>query len=382
MRFLPLIWTNVWRRKIRTTFTLLSIFIAFLLFGLVMTVREAFRFGVDVAGLDRLVVMNKITFIMPLPRSYQQRLVAVPGVEVVSHQSWFNGAYQQPTNVLPSTLAVEPESHLKVYPEYKVPREQVDKWLSDRQGAVVGKDLAARYGWKIGDKIPLTSAIFEGKEPWQFNIDGIYDGGKGVDNTQFFFRYDYFDENRDERARGIVGWYVVKVSDASKAVELGHTFDSMFANSGAETKTGTEKSFIEGFVRQVGDVGTIMIAIASIVLFMFGLVAASTMVQSVRERTNELAVLKTLGFTDRAVLVMVLCESIFMTVVAGSLGLFAAWLIVLRGDPTGGLLPTYNLPTRDMVSGIALMALMGLVAGGAPAIGAMRLRIAEALRRS
>ena len=381
MRFLPLIWTNVWRRKIRTTFTLLSIFIAFLLFGIVMTVREAFRFGVDVAGLDRLVVMNKVTFIMPLPYSYQQRLAAVPGVEAVAHQSWFNGAYQQPTNVL-TTIAVEPESHLKVYPEYKVPDEQVHKWLSDRQGAIVGKDLAARYGWKIGDRIPLNSAIFEGKEPWQFNIDGMYDGGKGVDNTQFFFRYDYLDENRDERARGIVGWYVLKISDPSKATELGHTFDSMFANSGAETKTGTEKAFIEGYVRQVGDIGTIMIAIASIVLFMFGLVDASTMAQSVRERTNELAVLKTLGFTDRSILILVLSESILMTVVAGSLGLLVAWLIVQRGDPTGGLLPTFNLPVRDLITGIALMALMGFVAGGAPAIGAMRLQIAQALRRN
>jgi putative ABC transport system permease protein len=381
MKFLHLIWTNLWRRKVRTTFTLLSIFIGFLLFGLVMTVREAFRFGVDVAGLDRLVMMNKLTFIMPLPQSYGQRLAAVPGVEVVSHQSWFNGAYQQPTNVLPATIAVDPETHFKVYPEYKVPREQIDKWLSDRQGAIVGKKIAARWGWKIGDKIPLTSAIYEGKEPWQFNIDGIYDGGNGVDNTQFFFRYDYLDENRSERARGVVGWYIIKISDAAKAAELGHTFDSMFANSGAETKTGTEKSFIEGYVKQVGDIGAIMIAIASIVLFMFGLVAASTMVQSVRERTNELAVLKTLGFPDRSLLVLVLSESIFMTVVAGSLGLLLAWLIVQRGDPTG-VLPTFYLPTSDVLTGIALMVMMGLVAGGAPALAAMRLRIAQGLRRN
>jgi putative ABC transport system permease protein len=381
MKFLPLIWMNVWRRRIRTTFTLLSVFIAFLLFGIVMTIRAAFTLGVDIAGLDRLVLINKVTLMLPLPISYLQKLQQTPGVQVASHQTWFNGAYQKETNIL-TTIVVEPEPFLQIYKDFIVPNEQVQAWLADRQGAIVGKDLAARYNWKVGDRIPLMSAIWRPKVPWEFNIVGIYDGGRGVDKTQFFFRYDYFDENRADNLKGNVGWYVLKIDDPSNAVELGQTFDAMFANSGAETKTTTEKGFIEGFAKQIGDIGSIMVAIASTVLFMFGLVAASTMVQSVRERTNELAVLKTVGFTDRKILALVLSESLFITVVGGGLGLLAAWLFVQGGDPTGGLLPIFALPSRDIIIGVLLMVLMGLVAGAMPAMGAMRLRITDALRRN
>jgi putative ABC transport system permease protein len=381
MKFFPLIWTNVWRRKIRTTFTLLSIFIAFLLFGIVMTIRAAFSLGVEIAGIDRLVLINKVTLILPLPISYQRQIQQTPGVQVATHQTWFNGAYQQPTNVL-TTIAVEPTPFLTIYPEFVMPAEQAAAWLTDRQGAIVGKDLAARYHWKIGDRIPLMSALWEPKNPWEFNIRGIYDGGRSVDKTQFFFRYDYLEENRADRLKGNVGWYVLKIDDPSKAVELGKTFDTIFANSSAETKTTTEKGFIEGFAKQVGDIGSITIAIASTVLFMFGMVAASTMMQSVRERTNELAVLKTLGFTDTRILALVLSESLFITLAGGGLGLALAWMFVQRGDPTGGLLTIFELPPRDIVTGVVLMFLMGLFAGITPALGAMRLRITDALRRS
>jgi putative ABC transport system permease protein len=381
MKFFPLIWMNVWRRKIRTTFTLLSIFIAFLLFGIVMTIRAAFSFGVEIAGIDRLVLINKVTLILPLPIAYQRQIQQTPGVQVATHQTWFNGAYQQPTNVL-TTIAVEPTPFLTTYPEFLLPAEQAAAWLTDRQGAIVGKDLAARYNWKIGDRIPLMSALWEPKNPWEFNIAGIYDGGRGVDKTQFFFRYDYLEENRADRLKGNVGWYVLKIDDPSKAVELSKTFDTMFANSAAETKTTTEKGFIEGFAKQVGDIGSITIAIASTVLFMFGMVAASTMMQSVRERTSELAVLKTLGFTNAKILALVLSESLFITLAGGGLGLALAWMFVKRGDPTGGLLAVFALPPEDIVAGIVLMLLMGLLAGITPALGAMRLRITDALRRS
>jgi putative ABC transport system permease protein len=164
-------------------------------------------------------------------------------------------------------------------------------------------------------------------------------------------------------------------------VALSRTFDDMFANSSAETKTTTEKGFIEGFAKQIGDIGAIMIAISSIVLFMFGLVAASTMAQSVRERTSEFAVLKTLGFTGRAILVLVLVESLFIALLGGGLGLALAWVFVQQGDPTGGMLPIFVLAPRDVGIGIALMVAIGLLAGAAPALGAMRLRITDALRR-
>jgi len=382
MKFLPLVWKNVWRRKFRTTFTLLSMFIAFLLFGILMTIRTAFSFGIDIAGLDRLVLINKVSLIIPLPLSYQGQLQQVPGVEVASHQTWFNGIYQDPANFF-ANIAVEPEPFLRLYPEYRLPPEQREAWLADRQGAIVGVDLAARFGWKIGDRVPLQGTIWQPKpgEAWEFNIDGIYDGADGVDKTQFFFRYDYLDENR-AGGEGLVGWYVVKIADASQSVELSRTFDAMFANSSAETKTTTEKGFVESFASQVGDIGAIMIAISSTVLFMFGLVAASTMAQSVRERTSELAVLKTVGFPDGLILTLVLAESLFIAVVGGGIGLGLAWLFVQRGDPTGGLLPIFVLPPRDLAVGAALMALMGVLAGVMPAVGAMRLAITDALRRN
>ena len=181
---------------------------------------------------------------------------------------------------------------------------------------------------------------------------------------------------------GQVGWYVVKIADPARSVELSRTFDAMFANSSAETKTTTEKGFVEGFASQVGDIGAIMIAISSTVLLMFGLVAASTMAQSVRERTSELAVLKTLGFSGGAILALVFAESLFIALVGGGLGLVVAWLFVQGGDPTGGLLPIFVLPMRDILLGVALMVTMGVLAGVMPAVGAMRLRITDALRRS
>jgi len=382
MKFLPLVWKNVWRRKFRTTFTLLSIFIAFLLFGILMTIRTAFSFGVEIAGLDRLVLIHKVSLIMPLPRAYQSQLQQVPGVDIVTHQSWFNGIYQDPQNFF-ANIAVEPEPFLKIYPEFVLPPDQVKAWLADRQGAIVGKDLAERFGWKIGDRVPLTGTIYQPKsgQSWEFNVSGIYDGADGVDKTQFFFRYDYLSEN-SQFGEGQVGWYVVKIADPARSVELSRTFDGMFANSSAETKTTTEKGFVEGFASQVGDIGAIMIAISSTVLFMFGLVAASTMAQSVRERTSELAVLKTLGFSGGAVLALVFAESMFIAVAGGGLGLLVAWLIVQGGDPTGGLLPIFILQPRYLLLGAALMIGMGLIAGVMPAVGAMRLRITDALRRN
>jgi putative ABC transport system permease protein len=384
MKFLPLVWRNLWRRKIRTIFTLLSIFIAFLLFGLLMTIRATFSLGVDIAGLDRLMVIHKISIIMPLPVSYQSRLQAVPGVETVTHNTWFGGQYQDPSNFF-ATIAVEPEKYFGMYPEVHLPPEQMQAWLADRQGAVVGVDLARRFEWKMGDRIPLKGTIYRtkaGSDTWEFNIVGIYDAEPGFDTSQFFFRYDFLDEARDI-GEGSIGWYVVKIENASRSKEIGATFDEMFANSPAETKTTTEKGFIDGFAKQVGDIGSIMIAILVAVLFTILLVAGNTMAQAVRERTSELAVLKTLGFSNVRILTLVLVESVFVAVVGGGLGLGLAWAIVFFvGDPTGGFLSPFYLPSRDVVVGIGLMAAVGVVSGLLPAVGAMRIKITDALRKA
>jgi putative ABC transport system permease protein len=368
---------------VRTTFTLLSIFIAFLLFGILMTIRAAFSIGVDLAGADRLILIHKISLIMPLPQAYEGRLETVPGVELVSNSNWFGGVYQDQKNAFPQ-MAVEPEKYLAIYKEFKLPPDQKKAWLEDRKGAIVGRDLANRFGWKIGDHIPIQATIWQPKGgglTWDFNLDGIYDGDKGVDKNNFFFHYDYLNENRAQ-GEGLVGWYIVKVKDPAQSQALAKTFDEMFANSNAETKTTTEKGFIEGFAKQIGDIGSIMIAILAAVLFTLLLVVGNTMAQAVRERTSELAVLKTLGFSDVTVLSLVLAESLFVALVGGGLGLLLAWLFVLRGDPTGGRLPAFYLPGRDLLLGVVLMVLAGVAAGILPAAGAMRLKITDALRKT
>jgi putative ABC transport system permease protein len=382
MKFFPLLWSSLWRKKIRTIFTLLSIFVAFLLFGLLMTIRTAFAFGVDIAGLDRLVLIHKVSLIMPLPISYQDRLRATDGVTLATHSSWFGGVYQDPSNFF-AQIVVDPVPFMTLYPEYKLPPEQFKAWLADRQGAVVGVDLAERFNWKIGDRIPIQGTIWQPKQGqvWEFNIVGMYDGDPGVDKTQFFFRYDYLDENR-RAGDGLVGWYIVKIADPSQAQQMGAKFDAMFANSSAETNTTTEKGFVEGFAKQVGDIGAIMIAILVAVLFTMMLVAANTMAQSVRERTSEIGVLKTLGFSNASILMLVLGEAVLIAVIGGGLGLLAGWLFVQRGDPTGGMLPIFVLPRRDVAFGAVLIVVLGIAAGLLPALNAMQLKITDALRRT
>ena len=381
MKFLPLLWKQIWRKKFRTIITMAAMFIAFLLFGLLMALRLSFSMGIDIAGADRLVLIHKVSLIMPLPVAYQARLQAVPGVQLATHNSWFGGSYQNNPNAF-ATIVVDPEPMFKMYPEYKLPDAEMKAWLADRQGAVVGRTLADRYGWKIGDRVPLRANIWPPKvgDTWEFNIAGIYDGERTVDKTQFFFRYDYLDENR-RFGEGSVGWYLVKIADPSQAVELGQKFDAMFANSSAETKTTTEKGFLDSFAKQIGNVAAIFTAIIAAALFCILLVAANVMMHSVRERTNEVGVLKTLGFTDTGVLFLVLGESVFVAAIGGGLGLLTAWVLISGGDPTGGLLPIFILPARDVLIGVACIALLGVLAGLMPAVGAMRLRIVDALRR-
>jgi putative ABC transport system permease protein len=383
MKYIPLVWKNLWRRPFRTTFTFLVIVVSFILFGGLMTVRAAFSLGVELLGQDRLIIIHKVSLIQPLPFAYQARIATTPGVELVTHSSWFGGVYQDPSNFF-AQMAVEPEPFMRIYPEYVLPPDQMKAWLADRQGAIAGRDLADRFGWKIGDRVPIQGTIFRPQsgtgDTWEFNLVGIYDGEPGVDTTQFFFRYDYLDENRTF-GQGIVGWYIVKVEDPSRSTELAARFDEMFANSSAETETTTEKGFIESFAKQIGDIGSIMIAILVIVLFGMLLVVTVVMSYSVRERTSELAVLKTLGFTNGATLALVLAESVLIVVSGGAIGLGLAWLFVQGGDPTGGMLPAWVLPNRDLALGVALMVVLGIVAGSLPAASAMRLRITDALRR-
>jgi putative ABC transport system permease protein len=382
MKYLPLVWRNLLRRKVRTIFTLASVFIAFVLYSFLMVVQNAFSMGVDVAGVDRLVLMHKVSLIQLLPISYAQKIGTTDGVTHVGYATWFGGTYQDKANQF-AVMAVDAD-YFGLYPEARVPDEQMKAWLGDRQGVIVGRTTAVKYGWKIGDKVPVQATIWLPKQgnTWFFNVDGIYDGEKGFDQTTFFFHYEYLDENR-RGAYGMVGWYVLRIDDPSHAADVASRLDAQFANSSAETKTSTEKAFLQGFVNQVGNIKAIIVSILAAVLFtLFLLVLANTMAQSVRERTSELAVLKTLGFSNGLVLGLVLVESMFLALLGGGLGLAITYFAVEGGSFNNAFLPVFIMRSRDIVIGILLCCALGIVAGAWPATMAMRLRITDALRRT
>jgi putative ABC transport system permease protein len=384
MKFVPLIWSNLRRKRARTFFTLLSILVAFLMFGYLIAVRNAFEIGVQIAGVDRLVLTDKVSIVVPLPVSYVDRIQQVSGVVDVAYASWFGGIYQDPKNFF-AQEAVDPERYLRLYPEFRIPEDQKKAWLADRTGAICGRYLADRYHWKIGDRIPILAAIWpkqDGSSNWEFTLDGIYDGAdKTTDVTQFLFHWKYLDEGRTRR-KGMVNWYIIRISSPEQAAQIAKRIDDVFANSDNETKTSTEKAFMQGFAKQVGDTGAIITAILSVVFFVILLVAGNTMMQSVRERITELAVLKTIGFPNGLTLMLVLGESLTLAALGGFLGFGLAWaLISLRGDPTGGLLPIFVMPKAGFALAFLFIVLLGLATGMLPAVQAMRLRVVQALRR-
>ena len=383
MKFLPLIWAGLKRKKLRTALTLLSILVAFILFGFLGALQEAFLGGVKLAGADRLIVRHKVSIIQTLPESYGNRIARIDGVLAVTHQTWFGGVYQDPKNFF-ATMPCVPETFLAMYPEFILKEEEKKAWAAKRNGAVVGRATADRFHWKLGDRVPIQSPIWgqpKGQSEWDFEIVGIYDGAKkGTDTTSFYFRYDYFEEAR-ERGKGEVGWYVVKVKDPARAAEVAKRIDEEFANSPYETKAEPEGAFAQGFMQQVGDIAMIVNAVTAAVFFTILLVAGNTMAQSVRERTEELGVLKAIGFSNGRVLGFVLVESCVIAVLGGWGGLALAWALLLGGSPVPSMLPVLYVPQNHLLVGLGLALALGLVAGALPAAQAMRLRIAEALRR-
>jgi putative ABC transport system permease protein len=383
MKYLYLLWSNLRRKKMRSVLTVLSITVAFMLFAYLGAIRQGFSQGIDVAGLDRLIVRHKVSLIQPLPIAYEARIEQVEGVVDAIHQSWFGGVYQKPTNFFPQ-MPVEPEEYLAMYPEMLLSDEERKAWLNTRSGAIAGRGIADRFGWKVGDRIPINATIWTrkgGERTWEFDLVGIYEGAEQTtDTTLFLFRYDFFDESR-QFGQGQVGWYTVRIADPDRSAEVAAAIDEVFANSQYETKTEAEGAFVQGFADQIGNVGTIIMAIVAAVFFTILLVAGNTMAYAVRERTNELAVLKALGFTDRGVLGLVLGECALLTAIGGGLGLFLGWLLVGAGDPTGGSLPVFFVPNRVLAAGIVLIAVMAFLAGILPALQAQRLQIADALRR-
>jgi putative ABC transport system permease protein len=388
MKFLPIVWRNLLRRKFRTLFTMGAIFFAFLLFGVLMAIRSAFAMGVDMAGQGRLMVIDKVSIINPLPASYENKIKTVPGVTDTTHANWFGGYYQEVKNQFP-TFAVDAESWLRIYSkEFEVPEDQKKAFMADRTGAIVGADTAKKYGWKVGQRVPVQGTIYRRPDggPWEFTIDGIYDSKiKGADRTNLLFHYALLREVIPERSgmRDRYNWYVFTIDNPDKAPEIAASIDAMFANSPSETKTNTEKAFVSDWAKQVGDIGKIMMWIVAMAMFTILLVSGNTMAQAIRERTNELAVLKTLGFSEGRILSMVLLESALIAIVGGGLGLALSYtFITLGGDPTHGLLPAFYFPTPMIGAGIVLVLALGFAAGLLPALQASRLRIVDALRRN
>ena len=381
MKYLHLVWAGLFRKKVRTVLTLLSVVVAFLLFGMLQSVNEAFSAGAEQARADRLVTNSRYSIIEMLPISYLERIESVPGVREVAFASWFGGSYQdRPAQF--AVFPVDPERYLRAVPEIVLPADQAERWRDTRDGAIVGRSLVERYGWQIGDRVTVVADIWpqrDGSNDWNFEITGIYRSPDSEQNEgALLFQHEYFDEAR-QFGRGSVGWFLVQVEDPDRAEEIAVAVDALFANSSNETKTQTEKEFAQGFARQFGDVGLIVTSILGAVFFTILVLTGNTMAQAVRERIPELAILKTVGFSDRAVLALVVAESLTLILVGGLLGLaLAAAALGAVSSMLAGF-GVQGISASVTMTGILVMVLLGLAVGLPPALRAMRLRVVDAL---
>jgi putative ABC transport system permease protein len=381
MKYSRLILANLFRKKIRLILTLGSFAVALFLFAFLGVVKDAFGRGADVAGADRLVVINRTSIINTIPLSYRDKILRIPGVASITHDNWFGGIYQDEKNFFPQ-FVIDPESQRQVFPELIVPDDQWTAFLKDRQGAIVGAKTAERFHWKIGDRVPIKTTLYGGGT-WEFNIAGIYHGKRPQDDeTQFWFQWDYFEERIPDRVKGQIGWYTLRVKSVDDAVPVAKAIDEEFANSPSETKTQTESAFAASWVKQFGNIQFLILAIGAVVFFTLLLVTGNTMAIAVRERTGELAVLKAIGFSDTAVLFFVLGESLVIALIGGLLGLaLAALAIPALGAALNGLLPNLVLSKAILILGLGTAILVGLISGLLPGISAMRMRVVTALRR-
>lgn len=381
MKFRGLIFANLLRKKVRLALTIGSFAVALFLFAFLGVVRDAFNRGADVAGADRLVIINRTSIINTIPLSYRDQILRIPGVKYITHNNWFGGTYKDEKNFFPQ-FVIDPDNQRQVFPEFVVADDQWNAFLKDREGAIVGARTMERFNWKIGDRIPIKTTIWGGGS-WEFNIAGIYHGKKRQDDeTQFWFRWDYFEERVPERLKGQVGWYVLRVNNPDDSSRIAKAIDEQFANSPYETRTETESAFAAGWVKQFGNIQFLIVTIGSVVFFTLLLVTGNTMAIAVRERTPEFAVLKAIGFSDRFVLLFVLGESLAIAVIGGFLGLLLAVVAMpVLAKALSGMLPQLFLSPTLLMVGLCTALLVGMISGVLPGIGAMRMRVVNALRR-
>ena len=377
MKLFPLVFANLRRHKLRTLLTTLGVALAMFLFASLRSVVTTLNAGAEVASAKRMGVQNKNAIVFPLPLSYKDRLAAVPGVEAVSWANWFGGQYGDGKTMF-AIFAVEPESYLAMYPELVIPPDQKEAFLHERTAAVVGKGLMELLGWKLGQNVTIRGTIFPGD--WTFTVRAVYTPSvRAFDDRSFIFQYAYLDEKTQHRITP--GWYMLKLRDASSAPEVARTIDATFENSSAPTKTMTEKAFNQSFVTMWGNVQFLMNSIGLAVVFAILMVTANAMMMTARERTGEVAVLKTIGFTDWTLFGLVMAEAGIVTLTGAVLGLGGAKLLYAGTEFSGfGFLPGFDVTPATLVLGFAITLLLAVASGVVPALSAYRLPIVQALR--
>lgn len=379
MRYLILVWAGLWRKKVRSILTMLSIVVAFLLFGLLQGINQGMNHVFQTLNVNRLYVQSRISMSDGLPLSYLKQIQAVPGVRAVTHWSYFGGFYQDVQNNLP-VFAIDASTQFAVYPKIQIPADQITAMQRTRTGAIISGEIAHKYGWKIGDKIPLQTSIWtkkDGSDSYPVDIVGIMDisAYNAGSFPAFYINYDYLDEAR-AFGNGSVLYYIVSIDDPRRGSEIAATIDSLFANSSDETTTQTEQVFAQSQIKQIGDINLIANSIVGAALFTLLFLTGNTMRQSVRERTPELAVLKTLGFSDRTVLALILLEAAFLCVVAGLIGLgWARLAFSFMGSLFGALSPSVLV----LETGLGVAVLLAAVSGLPPAWRSTRINIVDAL---
>ena len=382
MKLIGLIWANLFRKKTRTILTLLSVSVAFLLFVLLRVVSEAFTGGVTIVGVDRLVTSPKYSIVDSLPLSQQQQILAVQGVETVTLQQWFGGVYQDPKNFFPK-YPVQPRAYFEMFDELIIDPEQLDKFAATRTGAVAEKELADSYGWKVGDIIPIQADIWpkaDGTRSWEFELVGTFTSREGR-NPHMVFQYEYFTEAVEVFGQDQVGWWTTRLSDPERAAEIASEIDGLFENSLNPTRTATEDEFARQFASQLGDIGLITTIIMSAVFFTIVLLTGNTMSQALRERIPEIAVLKTLGFTDLAASTLVLGEAVLLCLSGALIGIgLSVGAVNALGPALEGFVGTFDLSAVTLMTALGLAVVIGLVVGGIPSVTAMRLEIIDGLR--
>jgi putative ABC transport system permease protein len=380
VKYFRLIAANLLRAKRRTFLTVFSIAVALFLFCTLRTVITSFEASLRASEATRLVVRHAASLVFPLPLAYRERLVQVPGVTGVTYGNWFGGYYQDPKNRF-AQFAMDVPTMLDIFPETVLPPDQAQAFRSERTACVIGRALARKYGWKIGDQIPIVGTIFPGE--WRFNVRGIYEGKtKDVDENTLFFHWDFLNESLPEGRRNYVGIYWLRIASPDQAAAVSGRVDAMFQNSPQPTKTETEKAFQAGFISMIGNVQLLLTIIGSAIVFAIMLVTINTMMMAARERTTEIAVLKTLGFSNGLILRLVGGEALLVSLAGGMLGCGLAALVFHQLDFTaGGFFPNFRVLPETVMTGILLATLMGVLSGIVPAVSAARLKIASALRK-